>query len=57
MHVPVVVYADSEAILRPISICRKKTEKYQEHLPCGFGFHFVSPFVEFDPVLIKAGND
>ena len=44
MHVPIVVYADSEAILKPTSICRKYTEKYQEHLPSGFCFRLVSPY-------------
>ena len=57
MHVPVIVYADFESVLKPISIHQKYTEKYQEHLPCGFCFHLVSPYKEFQPVLKRPKNE
>ena len=53
MHVPVVVYADFESILRP---CHEDN-KTHEHIPCGFCFHLVSPFLEMDPVWKRAENE
>ena len=53
MHVPVVCYADFESILKPCF----EGNKTHEHIPCGFCFHLVSPFVEMDPVLKRAENE
>ena len=53
MHIPVVVYADFESILKP---CREGN-KTHEHIPCGFCFHLVSPFLEMEPVLKRAENE
>ena len=53
MHVPVVVYADFESILKP---CREEN-KTHEHIPCGFCFHLVSPFLQMEPVLKRAENE
>ena len=53
MHIPVVVYADFESILRP---CHEDN-KTHEHIPCGFCFHLVSPFLQMDPVLKRAENE
>ena len=53
MHVPVVVYADFESILRPL----REGNKTHEHIPCGFCFHLVSPFLQMDPVLKRAENE
>ena len=47
MHIPVVCYADFESILKPCL----EGNKTHEHIPCGFCFHLVSPFLEMDPVL------
>ena len=59
MHVPVVGYADFESILKPIS--GKKggggTVKTHEHIPCGFAFHLVSPFLQMEPVLKRAKDE
>ena len=58
MHVPVVGYADFESILKPIS--EKKGEgtvKTHEHIPCGFAFHLVSPFLQMEPVLKRAKDE
>ena len=53
MHVPVVGYADFESILRP---CHEGN-KTHEHIPCGFCFHLVSPFLQMEPVLKRAENE
>ena len=53
MHIPVVVYADFESILKP---CREEN-KTHEHIPCRFCFHLVSPFLEMDPVWKRAENE
>ena len=53
MHIPVVVYADFESILKP---CREEN-KTHEHIPCGFCFHLVSPFLEMDPVWKRVENE
>ena len=53
MHVPVVCYADFESILKPCF----EGNKTHEHIPCGFCFHLVSPFLEMDPVLKRAENE
>ena len=53
MHVPVVVYADFESILKP----RLEKNKTHEHIPCGFAFHLVSPFLQMEPVLKRAENE
>ena len=53
MHIPVVVYADFESILRP---CHEDN-KTHEHIPCGFCFHLVSPFLQMEPVLKRAENE
>ena len=58
MHVPVVGYADFESVLKPIS--GKKgggTQKTHEHIPCGFAFHLVSPFLQMEPVLKRAKDE
>ena len=62
MHVPVVCYADFESILKPCLDAsrpwlRLKGNKTHEHIPCGFCFHLVSPFLEMDPVLKRAENE
>ena len=52
MHIPVVGYADFESILKPLrgqgseapKPIRDK-DKTHEHIPCGFCFHLVSPFL------------
>ena len=58
MHVPVVGYADFESILKPIA---EKNEgggtKTHEHIPCGFAFHLVSPFLQMEPVLKRAKDE
>ena len=53
LHIPVVCYADFESILKP---CRDK-DKTHEHIPCGFCFHLVSPFLQMKPVLRRAENE
>ena len=53
IHVPVVVYADFESILKP---CLEKN-KTHEHVPCGFCFHLVSPFLQMEPVLKRAEKE
>ena len=53
MHVPVVVYADFESILKPCF----EGNKTHEHIPCGFCFHLVSPFLQMEPVLKRAENE
>ena len=57
MHVPVVVYADSESVLKPVFEKKKNTVLYQKHIPGGFGFHLVSPFKKFNPVLVKGAEN
>ena len=53
MHIPVVGYADFESILKPL----RGKDKTHEHIPCGFCFHLVSPFLEMEPVLKRAENE
>ena len=53
LHVPVVGYADFESILKPIGLGKKT----HEHIPCGFAFHLVSPFLQMEPVLKRAKNE
>ena len=53
MHIPVVGYADFESILKPL----REKDKTHEHIPCGFCFHLVSPFLEMNPVLKRAENE
>ena len=55
MHIPVVGYADFESILKPLHGQGK--DKTHEHIPCGFCFHLVSPFLEMEPVLKRAENE
>ena len=62
MHVPVVVYADFESILKPCLDAsrpwlRLEKNKTHEHIPCGFCFHLVSPFLQMDPVLKRAEKE
>ena len=59
MHVPVVGYADFEPILKPISEKKEGegTVKTHEHIPCGFAFHLVSPFLQMEPVLKRAKDE
>ena len=58
MHVPVVGYADFESVLKPISGKKGKgTQKTHEHIPCGFAFHLVSPFLQMEPVLKRAKDE
>ena len=62
MHVPVVVYADFESILRPCPGAKRpglrpEGNKTHEHIPCGFCFHLVSPFLQMEPVLKRAENE
>ena len=59
MHVPVVGYADFESILKPISGKKRGggTVKTHEHIPCGFAFHLVSPFLQMEPVLKRAKDE
>ena len=52
--IPFRIYADSEAILKPVS---GKNGEFQEHIPCGFCFHTVAESgEEFSPVLIRGKN-
>ena len=53
MHVPVVGYADFESILKPTG----KKDQTHEHLPCGFAFHLVSPFLQMEPFLKRGENE
>ena len=53
MHVPVVGYADFECILKPTG----GKDKTHEHIPCGFAFHLVSPFLQMEPVLKRGENE
>ena len=53
MHIPVVGYADFESILKPCL----EGNKTHEHIPCGFCFHLVSPFLQMEPVLKRAENE
>ena len=62
MHVPVVGYADFESILRPCHGAKRpglrpEGNKTHEHIPCGFCFHLVSPFLQMEPVLKRAENE
>ena len=59
MHVPVVGYADFESVLKPISGKKRGggTQKTHEHIPCGFAFHLVSPFLQMEPVLKRAKDE
>ena len=59
MHVPVVGYADFESILKPISGKKEGggTVKTHEHIPCGFAFHLVSPFLQMEPVVKRAKDE
>ena len=51
---PFRIYADSEAILKPVS---GSNGEFQKHIPCGFCFHTVSEIDEvFTPVLIPGEN-
>jgi len=64
MRVPFVVYADFEAVVKPIQSCEPSSEKsftkkYQKHKPCGFGYHIVC-FDEShaqEPVIYRAKNE
>ena len=53
MHIPVVGYADFESILKPL----RDKDKTHKHIPCGFCFHLVSPFLEMEPVLKRVENE
>ena len=55
MHIPVVGYADFESILKPLRDQGK--DKTHEHIPCGFCFHLVSPFLQMEPMLKRAENE
>ena len=59
MHLPVVGYADFESILKPISGKGSKagTVQTHEHVPCGFAFHLVSPFLHLEPVVKRAKDE
>ena len=58
MHLPVVGYADFESILKPISGKNTgSTAQTHEHIPCGFAFHLVSPFLQMEPVVKRAKNE
>ena len=51
---PFRIYADSEAILKPVS---GPNGEFQEHISCGFCFYAVSETNEvFSPVLIRGEN-
>ena len=55
MHLPVVGYADFESILKPTRGEKGKgTVQTHEHIPCGFAFHLVSPFLQLEPVVKRA---
>jgi hypothetical protein len=60
---PFVVYADFEALTRPVSKAERKgndsyTDAYQTHEPCGFCVHIVSadPARTFEPVVYRGPN-
>ena len=53
MHIPVVGYADFESILKPL----RDKDKTHKHIPCGFCFHLVSPFLQMEPMLKRAENE
>ena len=61
MHLPVVGYADFESILKPTrraaSGKEKGTVQTHEHIPCGFAFHLVSPFLQMEPVVKRAKDE
>ena len=59
MHLPVVGYADFESILKPISGKEGGggTVQTHEHVPCGFAFHLVSPFLQMEPVVKRAKDE
>ena len=52
------VYADSEADLKPTSICRKKTQKNIKNIfHVDLGFMLFLLMLMSKPVLVKAGNE
>ena len=53
MHIPVVGYADFESIFKPTG----EKDQTHEHIPCGFGIHLVSPFLQMEPVLKRGENE
>ena len=58
MHLPVVGYADFESILKPTRGEKGKgTVQTHEHIPCGFAFHLVSPFLQMEPVVKRAKDE
>ena len=58
MHLPVVGYADFESILKPTRGEKGKgTVQTHEHIPCGFAFHLVSPFLQLEPVVKRAKDE
>ena len=53
--IPFRIYADSEAILKPIN--DQGHGKFQEHIPSGFCFYTVDESVEkFSPILTRGEN-
>ena len=67
MHLPVVGYADFESILKPTRRAASgeegsggtagSTVQTHEHIPCGFAFHLVSPFLQMEPVVKRAKDE
>ena len=60
---PFVVYADFEALTKPVSKASKDpsqsyTDAYQTHEPCGFCIHIVSSDKQrhFDPIVYRGEN-
>jgi hypothetical protein len=60
---PFVIYADFEALTRPVSKAERKgddsyTDAYQTHEPCGYCVHIVSsdPTRTFEPVVYRGKN-
>ena len=63
MPVPYVIYADFEALIKPIeNTNHSKTDssytyKTQEHIPCGFGYIVVRYDGKTNPPVIYRGPD
>jgi len=50
MRVPIVIYADFESFIKPISTCQSDprksyTNKYQKHVTCSFSYKIVKRYV------------
>ena len=64
IRVPFVVYADFEALVKPIQGCepggeKSFTNKYQSHRPCGFSYTIVcfNDQIYKEPVIYRAKSE